>query len=161
MTFRPSAALALLALLALAPGCGVAGKQPDPAGDVGGEHLLVFATDRTGGGDVAPYDLDAGGYRSLPNLNTALLETEPSLPQDGTLITFSRPRPARARRARRAARRKRARADTRGRRWPKQPGGGRTKCGSSGDVRGRRRKQTEKQDMSSRRPSRFFGVRPC
>lgn len=89
MAFRPSVASALIALLAMASGCGIVGKQSDSVGDTGGEHLLVFATDRAGGGDVALYDLDAGGYRTLPNLNSALLESEPCLSEDGALIAFS------------------------------------------------------------------------
>lgn len=101
MTFRPAARpaaelalqLALAALLVLAVGCGVVGKQSNSVGDVAGEHLVVFATDRAGGGDVALYDLDAGGYRSLPNLNSGVLDTEPCLSEDGALVAFSSNRP--------------------------------------------------------------------
>ncbi|MFN8586615.1 MAG: hypothetical protein U0704_02350 [Candidatus Eisenbacteria bacterium] len=91
--FRPLAAFLLAASCMFAAGCGAVGQQANSVGDVDGEHLLVFATDRTGGGDVALYDLDRAGYRGLPNLNSALLETEPALSEDGLLLAFSSNRP--------------------------------------------------------------------
>lgn len=89
---RLLAVAALASLLALSSGCGnSAGTIGGPNGDAGGEHLLVFATDRpglAGGFDIALYDLDASGYRALPGLNSALAESEPTLSDDGLLIAF-------------------------------------------------------------------------
>lgn len=81
---------AALALALLAGGCGkITQPLTGPRGDNGGEHLLVFATDRPGGPggfDIALYDIDAVGYRSLANLNSASTESEPCISNDGQLI---------------------------------------------------------------------------
>ncbi|MCC6651791.1 MAG: PD40 domain-containing protein [Candidatus Eisenbacteria bacterium] len=90
----PALAILALALLALSAGCDAVGKQTGPNGDASGEHLLVFATDRpgtAGGFDVWLYDLDAAGFRALPNLNGATSESEPVISDDGQLIAFARP----------------------------------------------------------------------
>jgi Tol biopolymer transport system component len=82
----------LVCLAALAAGCGVVGNQSGTrVGDVAGEHLVAFATDRAGtmgGTDVALYDLDNGGFRSVSNLNGPAAETEPAISEDGTLVAF-------------------------------------------------------------------------
>ncbi len=89
MTRPTIAILAAAALLGLA-GCGIVGQQSGTrVGDTAGEHLVAFATDRTGTYDVALYDLDAGGFRGLPNLNsTTAADVEPAISEDGYLVAF-------------------------------------------------------------------------
>jgi len=99
----PSRALARLALAALvvplalaAGGCGKKHKATTPVGDEGGEHLLVFTTTRASGTteyDVALFDLDLGGYRSLVNLNNTYGQSEPCISDDGQYVVFASARP--------------------------------------------------------------------
>ena len=81
----------LMALAALvAWGCGKS-KTTDPGGDVEGEHLLAFASDR--GALTSPtvflYDIDLFGFRALPGLDLGGSETLPSLSVDGQLLAFT------------------------------------------------------------------------
>lgn len=90
MNRHPS--LAAVLALTLVAGCGGGSSPTGPDGDVGGEHLVVFATDRgRAAGDlaIALYDLDAGGFRALPGLDDVGAETEPCLSNDGYFVAFS------------------------------------------------------------------------
>ena len=83
-------ALALLALLALT-GCGKGNTSTGPTGDTTGEHLVVFSTDRSrpaGDHGLALYDLDAGGFRGIPNLDATGQELDPCVSNDGNFIAF-------------------------------------------------------------------------
>ena len=90
-----ASALAALTLSIAAAGCGKTRKAA-PIGDVGGEHLLVFCTTRASGTpseyDVALYDADAGGFRSVVGLNSTYGQSEPCLSDDGGFICFASPR---------------------------------------------------------------------
>lgn len=99
-TTRALARLALTALIAAfalaAGGCGKKHSATKPVGDEGGEHLLVFATTRASGTtehDITLFDLDAGGYRSLVNLNSTYGQSEPCITDDGQYVVFASPRP--------------------------------------------------------------------
>lgn len=92
MNARPfvSVAAALILAGALA-GCSKTQKVSGPTGDTGGEHLLVFRTDRASSGqfDVALFDLDQRGFRSVAGLNSTFDESEPCLSNDGYFVTFA------------------------------------------------------------------------
>jgi len=88
----PQVALLTLALGLLA-GCGNPGKTVSPGGgDTGGNHLVVFASDRNqtaGQLDLYLYDLDAQGFRAILNINSALVpDLNPSISSDGLVIAF-------------------------------------------------------------------------
>jgi Tol biopolymer transport system component len=84
-------AVASAALAALSS-CGKTPAPTQPAGDTGGTHLIVFASDRNqaaGQFDLYLYDLDAGGYRLIQHISsTSAADTHPTISQDGLLIAF-------------------------------------------------------------------------
>ena len=84
-------ALASVVLAALS-GCGKTTAPTQPAGDTGGTHLMVFASDRNqtaGQFDLYLYDLDAGGYRLIRNISSATAaDTHPAISPDGQVIAF-------------------------------------------------------------------------
>ena len=82
--------LALAAPLALS-GCGVVGEQTgNRVGDTAGDHLVAYVAERGGNSDIGLYDLDAGGFRGLPNLNsTTAADLEPVISEDGYLLAFT------------------------------------------------------------------------
>lgn len=84
-------AMAFAALLGALCGCGGGSEVTGPTGDVGGEHLVVFVTDRAspGNSEVALYDLDAGGFRSLAGLNNTASDVEPCLSEDGYFVVWA------------------------------------------------------------------------
>lgn len=56
----------------------------------------MFATTRASGTteyDIALFDLDLGGYRSLVNLNSTYGQSEPCVTDDGQYVVFASPRP--------------------------------------------------------------------
>lgn len=79
------------ALLSAVAGCGGGDDVTGPPGDAGGEHLVVFATDRAqpGNSEIALYDLDASGFRSLANLNNSAADVEPCLSEDGNFVVWA------------------------------------------------------------------------
>jgi Tol biopolymer transport system component len=83
----------VLLLAPFAAGCGKSTESTGPVpGDAGGVNLLVYRTDRSGPAgqfDIAIFDLDEGGYRSVENLNSSADESEPCLSNDGSLVTFA------------------------------------------------------------------------
>lgn len=85
-------AFAALVALALSAGCSAKDSPTAPPGDTGGVHLLVFASDRgqsAGQLDLFLYDLDAGGFRLIRNINSATVpDLHPSLSSDGLVIAF-------------------------------------------------------------------------
>ncbi len=86
-TFRGFVCAALLSAIA---GCG-GNEVAGPPGDTGGEHLVVFVTDRgqPGNTEIALYDLDESGFRSLANLNNTASDLEPCLSEDGNFIVWA------------------------------------------------------------------------
>jgi Tol biopolymer transport system component len=87
-----AALAALAAALAALAGCGKSPAPTAPAGDTGGTHLLVFASDRNqaaGQFDLYLYDLDAGGYRLIKNISSSsAADVHPAISSDGLLIAF-------------------------------------------------------------------------
>lgn len=86
-----AACLACLAAGSLT-GCGKKSQPAGPVGESGGDHLVAFATDRgRAAGDyaLALYDLDAGGFHSLANLDAAGSESEPCVSDDGNFVSFA------------------------------------------------------------------------
>ena len=86
-----------LIVMAFAPAaCGKASKTSGPSGDDTGEHLLAFATTRASGTtseyDVVIYDADLGVYRSVAGLNSASVQSEPCIADDGSVVCFASPR---------------------------------------------------------------------
>jgi len=84
--------LAVLAITSLIAGCGGNSQPTGPNGDNGGEHLVVFASDRgraAGDHGLALYDLDQNGFRALPNLDATGSESDPCMSNDGNFIVFS------------------------------------------------------------------------
>jgi len=84
--------LPLLASLALS-GCGDAGKPVSGgcAGDTGGQHLVVFSSDRgatAGQFDIYLYDLDALGFSLIKNINSSVADLNPTISSDGLVIAF-------------------------------------------------------------------------
>lgn len=83
---------ALACAFALA-GCGGKSNQPTgPKGDVAGERLVAFASDRgrpAGDHGIALYDLLAGGFRSLAGLDDVGSESDPCISNDGNFVTFA------------------------------------------------------------------------
>lgn len=82
----------LAALIALA-GCGKSTTPTAPIGDTSGVHLMVFSSDRNqtaGQFDVYLYDLDAGGYHLIRNINSPIApDLHPVITSDGQTIAFS------------------------------------------------------------------------
>src|SRR6266545_5967340 len=82
----PACALAMLV------GCGESTKSVSPAGDTGGTHLVVFASDRghaAGQFDLYLYDLDAQGFRLIRNISsTSVPDLNPTISSDGLVIAF-------------------------------------------------------------------------
>ena len=79
--------------LALISGCGESSKPVVPGGgDVGGTHLVVFASDRgqaAGQFDLYLYDLDALGFRAIRNISSATAaDRHPAISSDGLVIAF-------------------------------------------------------------------------
>ena len=81
-----------LVVAAFLSGCGKnSNKVTGPTGDTGGEHLLAFVTDRASPGnlEIALYDLDQGGFRSVVGLNSTAADYQPTLSDDGNYVFFT------------------------------------------------------------------------
>lgn len=82
-----------LALAALLSGCSDATRITNPGGDTGGNHLVVFSSDRgqsVGQYDLYLYDLDAGGFRQTYSVSDAsFADRWPTIRSDARLIAFS------------------------------------------------------------------------
>ena len=87
------ALLAACALLVTSAGCGKSKKTTGPSGDDSGLHLLAFATTRVSGTpaeyDVVIYDSDAGVYHSTAGLNAAVVQSQPCIADDGSVVAFA------------------------------------------------------------------------
>lgn len=91
MRWRWKCGLGGALLAAAAAGCGGGTDVAGPPGDAGGEHLVLFITDRAQPGnlEVGLYDLDESGFRSLANLNNSAADVEPCLSEDGNFIVWA------------------------------------------------------------------------
>lgn len=86
---RAAKAAALAGLAFLAAGCGGDDTFPVNPCETGGLRLVAFASDRDGQYDVFLYDLLAGGFRLLHDLNSpTLADSSPALSSDRLFVAF-------------------------------------------------------------------------
>src|SRR2546430_2763033 len=81
--------LALIGVAGLI-GCSTKGNLTG-FGDVSGNHLVVFASDRglaSGQYDVLLWDFDELSLKALPKLNSTAAERQPTISSDGRFIAF-------------------------------------------------------------------------
>jgi Tol biopolymer transport system component len=86
-----AAAVLVAALAGVSAGCGKNDNQVSTTPDCEGLYLLVFASDRghaAGDTRIFLYDVDANGFRAIPNLDAAGPEREPALGTDRRTIAF-------------------------------------------------------------------------
>jgi len=82
-----------LLLLGTLAGCSKQETSPSALCDNEGDYLVVFASDRTTTGqfDLYLYDVAAGGFRLLKDLNSSsAADSSPALSRDGQLVAFVR-----------------------------------------------------------------------
>lgn len=87
----PMAVPAALAALALICSCSNDEGPTGPVGDCGGNHLLLFASDRgrtAGDTDIWLYDLDQSGFRLLRNANSTSPERNPAITPEARIVAF-------------------------------------------------------------------------